>query len=286
MALLGVMATCTLASAALPPITAPATGEYHRGKLIWIDLMTADLAGSKKFYGELFGWEFPALGQDADGYAIAYKDGEAVAGMAAREPKPDQARQSRWIAYMSVADVPSAVKRVVEQGGQVLIAPKNLPDRGEMTILADPDGAPFGLINAAGGDPADFLPVVGDWIWALYQSPDAASAAAFYQGLGNYEVVSHGLLGQAPHYLFVADGYARASVAEIPAERSGMQPDWLYFVRVSSVADSLAQVVKLGGRILMHPKPDVLDGRLAIVVDPAGAAFGMMEWDEVDEEEQ
>ena len=34
------------------------------------------------------------------------------------------------------------------------------------------------------------------------------------------------------------------------------------------------------GRVLLAPSPDVRDGRIAIVVDPLGAAVGLVEWDE------
>lgn len=284
----GAMAACSLVAGAadLPPIMDPPTGEYLRGKLVWIDLVTADLAGARRFYGALFGWTFAQPGGRADTYTLAYDDGVPIAGMAQRTPQPAQKRQARWIAYMSVADVAAAANSVVAHGGRLLVPPRQVPARGEMAVLADPDGALFGLINSSSGDPPDFLAAEGDWIWALYQSPDAASAAAFYQDLGGYEVVPRGRLGQAPHFLFVAGGYARASVAEIPAERIGLRPEWLYFVRVKNVAESLARVRDLGGRILVEPRADVLDGRLAVITDPSGAPLGIMEWTEADGEGQ
>ena len=99
--------------------------------------------------------------------------------MAARQPAPSQVRQSRWIAFMSVPDVGAAAREVQGKGGRVLIAPRAVEGRGEMAVLADPDGAPFGVIRSATGDPPDFAAGPGEWIWALYQSPDATRAAAF-----------------------------------------------------------------------------------------------------------
>ena len=57
-----------------------------------------------------------------------------------------------------------------------------------------------------------------------------------------------------------------------------MRPDWLYFVRVASVTASVARARELGGRVLLDPKPEVLEGRLAVIADPAGAPFGLLEW--------
>lgn len=270
----------------VPPLTNPSTGTYQRGKLVWIDLLTVDLPAARRFYGALFGWTFADPGEGPGAYTLAYQDGVPVAGLAERAAQPEQKRQARWIAFMSVADVAAAVKSVVAKGGRVFIAPRNVPARGEMAVVVDPDGAPFGLINSASGDPPDALPTVGDWIWAIYQSPDASSAAAFYQNLGGYEVVLDDPLGQAPHFLLVAGGFARASLVEIPAERSGLRPDWLYFVRVKNLHDSLARVRELGGAVLLEPKPEVLDERLAVITDPAGAPLGLLEWDEDRGQEQ
>jgi predicted enzyme related to lactoylglutathione lyase len=271
-------------AAELPPLTDPSTNTYQRGKLVWLDLVTADLVGARRFYGGLFGWTFAELGEGTGAYTMAYKAGLPVSGMVERKELRNKERQARWIGFMSVGDVKAAAAAVAGKGGRVLIPPREVPDRGEMAVVADPDDAPFGLINSASGDPADELGPAGDWIWALYQGPDAGSAAAFYQDLGGYEVVEADPVGQAPHFLLVAGGYARGSVVEIPAERSGQRPDWLYFARVRNVSESLAQAVALGGKVVMEPRPGVLNGRLAVIADPSGAPLGLMEWDEADAE--
>lgn len=265
---------------ALPPISDPPSGEYRPGKFVWIDLVTADVAGARKFYGGLLGWAFADLGSGAREYTLAYAAGYPVAGMVARAPVKGQERQSRWVAYVSVTDVAAAAKQVAGKGGRVLIPPRAVPGRGEMALLADPDGAPFGVVRSSSGDPPDFLPEPGDWIWALYQSPDATSAAAFYQDLAGYDVVPDGRFPKTPHYILAAGGYARASLAGIPAERLGLRPDWLYFIRVRDAKASLARAVELGGKVLVAADPALLDGRIAVVVDPGGAPFGLMEWNE------
>ncbi len=288
-ALISVFSLAAMA-ADVPPITDPLTGTYQRGKLVWIDLLTVDLPVARRFYGALFGWTFTDYG-DLSGkgrgpYSLAYLDGVPVAGIAETAAAPEQKRTARWIAFMSVADVPAAVKSVVTRGGSVFVPPRNVPARGELAVVLDPDGAPFGLINSASGDPTDALPAVGDWIWAIYQSPDATSAAAFYQDLGGYEVVQDDPLGQAPHFLLAAGGYARASLVEIPSDRLGLRPDWLYFVRVANLGESLVRARELGAKVLMEPKPEVLDERLAVITDPTGAPLGLLEWDEDRGEEQ
>ncbi len=266
--------------AELPPLTEPATETYQRGKLVWLDLFTADLASARRFYGALFGWTFADIGVGRNTYTLAYKAGFPVSGMVERQELRNRERQARWIGFMSVADVTGAAAIVASKGGRVLIEPRQVSARGEMAVVSDPDDAPFGLINSSSGDPADELGPAGDWIWSVYQSPDAGSAAAFYQDLAGYEVVAADPVGKAPQFLLVSGDYVRGSVVEIPAERSGLRPDWLYFARVDNVSASLAQAVALGGKVVIEPRPDVFNGRLAVITDPSGAPLGLMEWDE------
>jgi uncharacterized protein len=276
------------ATAALPPLTDPPSGDYRPGKFVWIDLVTADVPAAEKFYGGMFGWTFDRVGDGPERYTLAFQGGLPVAGIAARPPVPGKAgpgvREAWWIAYMSVADVDRAAADVVARGGKMLIPARTLEGRGRMTVLADPDGAPFGLVKSSSGDPPDFRAEPGEWIWAVYQSRDAASAAAFYQDVGNYEVVPGESVGDAASFALQAEGFARASLVEIPPERTELRPEWIYFVRVADVAASTAKAVALGGRVIAAPRPDLLDGRLGVVTDPGGALLGLMEWDDDDRE--
>jgi hypothetical protein len=263
----------------VPPLLANATAEQRPGKFVWIDLYTPDPSVARRFYGELFGWTFVELGDPATPYTLAYLDGEQVAGIVTRPGTQPEGRKSRWVAYLSVPDVAQAADRVTQQGGKVLVSGRPVPDRGMMAVLADPDDAPFGVIHSSSGDPPDVLAPVGDWIWALYQSLNPTGAAAFYQQLADYEVVADDRFPNREVYLLAADGYARAVLSGIPAEQAErVRPDWLYFIRVADIDATLASATKLGAQILVAPRPDLLDGRMAAILDPTGAPVGLMEW--------
>ena len=51
-------AGCTAITVNLPPITETPTDQRHKGKVVWHDLLTNTPEASRRFYGELFGWEF------------------------------------------------------------------------------------------------------------------------------------------------------------------------------------------------------------------------------------
>lgn len=269
----------------LPPLNDPPTGQRLPGKFVWVDLVAPDLAAARRFYRKMFGWSYRTLDGDGRPYTLAYMNGQPVGGMIQRRNEDRRSAAGRWIGFMSVADVAASSQYVMGKGGKILIEARNLPERGEMALLADPDDVPIGVVASASGDRDDFLVERGEWIWALYQSPAAVSAAAFYQDLGGYEVVPDDRYFQAPHFLMVAQGYSRASLLEIPPGNPRLQPGWLYFIRVDDLAKQVARAEKLGGRVLVAPRSDLAQGRLAVIADPGGAPVGLLEWDAAAEED-
>ncbi len=85
----------------LPPLTQPASGEHHVGKVVWADLVTPDLDGAKRFYGGLFGWTFRDVPGDRN-YALALLDGEPVAGLFQKALPAGQSQQPAWLTFLAV----------------------------------------------------------------------------------------------------------------------------------------------------------------------------------------
>jgi predicted enzyme related to lactoylglutathione lyase len=57
-----------------------------------------------------------------------------------------------------------------------------------------------------------------------------------------------------------------------------LRPTWLPFVRVKNLAESVGLAKQLGGQVLLEPRPDLFEGRVAVLADPTGAAIGVLEW--------
>jgi predicted enzyme related to lactoylglutathione lyase len=53
---------------------------------------------------------------------------------------------SSWTVYFNVDDVDAASKKAVGLGAKELVAPADIPGGGRFAILADPQGATFGLM--------------------------------------------------------------------------------------------------------------------------------------------
>jgi predicted enzyme related to lactoylglutathione lyase len=131
----------------LPALTQPATDTRLPGKFVWADLFTSEIDGARRFYAETFGWEWRWISRrPAHRYGIFYSDGDAVAGVAERASKTGEP-YARWIHYLSVVDVESAVADTAARGGRVLLGRRSVPDRGDLAVVADVEGAPFGVLH-------------------------------------------------------------------------------------------------------------------------------------------
>lgn len=257
-----------------PPLTTVSGNPRLPGKFIWADLVTDDVPAARKFYGELFGWSFYSVGN----YTIAINAERPLCGMFQRERPKDGSAQPRWFGYVSVGNVKKAQKTVTKQGGRVLAPPQDFPKRGEQAVFADPEGAVFGVIKSTSGDPEDLLAEPGDWIWIELLSRDAHKAGDFYRAVAGYDVVENTTSPRPEDYVFVSEGFARAAALTLPKESTNSAPTWILFVRVKNLADCVGKATQLGGKVLLAPNPKLLEGKLAVLADPTGAAVGVMEW--------
>ncbi|SPQ00597.1 putative hydroxylase [Candidatus Sulfobium mesophilum] len=273
------------ASIQLPAIVEPASQEHHIGKLVLVELVTPDLAASKKFYGGLFGWTFRDIQADGIEYAEALLDGHSVAGLIHKNAPSSEHRRPKWLSFFAVGDVDAAKKVAVENGAKVLFEPHSIPERGREAVFSDPQGAVFVVLASSSGDPPDVLAEPGEWIWSSLITNDPDAAAAFYQKLFDYEVFELPARDGAKHLLLASDNYARASVNTLSADKPKAHPHWLSYIRVEDAVKMTEKVVALGGRVLVSPRIDRHGGKVAVVADPLGAPFGLLEWSDTESKE-
>jgi predicted enzyme related to lactoylglutathione lyase len=262
----------------LPALVEPASQEHHVGKITFVELVTPDLAAAKQFYGGLFGWAFQDAQTGTIEYSQASLGGFPVAGLIHKEAHPGEHRQPAWLSFISVRDVDAARDTAVQHGAKVLFPPHSIPERGREAVLADPQGAVFAILASSSGDPPDVLAAPGEWIWSSLITSDPGADAGFYQTLFDYEVFDLPADAGAQHLLLATDDYARASANTLPANHPNAHPHWLNFIRVDDAVKTAAKVVALGGRVLVEPHLDRHGGMVAVVADPQGAPFGLLEW--------
>jgi uncharacterized protein len=125
-----------------------------RGAACWYELVTPDLDRAAFFYCTLFGWRLTA---DPRVFTIVspsftITNAESPIGTIRELGADDTAFAGGWIPYFGV-ESPEHTQRVAEeQGGRTLRAAWDSAI-GHTSVLADPLGVPFGLLEhpAAGG---------------------------------------------------------------------------------------------------------------------------------------
>lgn len=252
----------------------PAGADEQRlpGKFVWSELVTYDIAASEQFYGPLFDWRF----EDHDGYRVAWRGDEPIGGLVHRARR-DPAAKSRWIAYMSVEDMATVKASLLESGAKMLADSRTIEGLGALAVFADREGALFGIIDTAVPDPGDYMADIGSWIWLQLFSRDTEQASQFYERIGGYQRVADSR--NPGSYLLLRGGYARAALSMLPLSRPDANPSWVPFLRVADIAATLEQSTALGGKILVAPRPDLYDGRVAMIEAPDGSAVGIMVWE-------
>jgi predicted enzyme related to lactoylglutathione lyase len=266
------------ASFELPPLNAPPSTEHHVGKVVWADLVTPDLGAAERFYGGLFGWTFQSVHTGSSDYAVALANGRPVGGLFQKSIPAGEHRQSAWLTFIAVPDVDAAKRVALAHGAKAVTGIRSYPLRGRQTVLSDPEGAVFAILASSSGDAPDFLAAPGEWIWSSLLSRNAGAEAAFYQQVFSYDVFDLASDDGLEHVILSSDDFARASVNAMPGDPARRHAHWLNFIRVDNTVDMVAKAVASGGRVLVEPHVDRHGGQVAVVADPAGAPFGLMEW--------
>ena len=262
----------------LTPLVEPASQEHHVGKVIFVELVTPDLVAAERFYGGLFGWTFRDVPIGETEYAEASLNGHPVAGIVRRDFPAAERRQPAWLNFIAASDVDEMSRTALQGGAKLLSAPHTVPGRGREAVFADPQGAVFATLASSSGDPPDLLAAPGEWIWSSLITSDPETDAAFYQTLFDYEVFDLPAEAGAQHLMLASESFARASASSLPEDRPMARAHWLSYVRVVDMDASLARLAAMGGRVLVEPRIDRHGGRVAVVADPSGAAFGLLEW--------
>jgi predicted enzyme related to lactoylglutathione lyase len=265
----------------LPALNSPASTEHHVGKVVWADLVTPDLAAAERFYGRLLGWTFQAIHTGDSDYALALANGRAVGGLYQKSLRAGE-QQPAWLTFIAVRDVDAAKRVALAHGAKAVSPAKSYPKRGRQAVLTDPEGAVFAMLASSSGDAPDFLAEPGEWIWSALLSRDPEAEAAFYQGVFSYDVFDLASDDGRVHVILSSDNFARASANALPGDSARSHPHWLNFIRVDDTIATVAKAVASGGRVLVAPHVDRHGGQVAVVADPAGAPFGLMEWTESD----
>jgi len=274
--------------AALPALNNPSSQTTSPGKFEWADLFTGDLDSAEQFYTGLFAWtasdatdpksyKNPKDGHKRE-YVVLSANGVPLAGLVQREgPVSKSEHPARWVGYLGVSDLAASLKAVKAAGGKVASPEHRVPDRGRQAIVIDPEESVVGLLQSSSGDLADHESQAGQWLWFELYSKTPKMAGTFYQQAFNYQVSPDAQAGKPGHFLLAMGGQNRAGISPLPAPEAS--PDWIGFIRVDDLDAKVAKVTSLGGAVIVAPEAAEMDSRFALVSDPTGGVFGLVQFE-------
>ena len=125
-----------------------------QGTVWWTELNTHHADKAKKFYTQLFDWSAhtsamadmsrpPKPGEPA--YTTFMRNGQPAFGCFHLEGEMFKNVPDHWFTYFHSSDVDASVKAVVAAGGKVQRPAWDIPGVGRIAIVADVNGAMFGL---------------------------------------------------------------------------------------------------------------------------------------------
>ena len=251
-----------------PPARADAAGEVR-----WFDLLTEDADAAKKFYAKLFGWRFKL---SPTGSYTALRRGTPIAGISQIEDTLPEEDESMWLAAIVVSDLEATVEAARRLGATVHEDVTRVPGYGSYAVIEDPQGAP--VTFAVTERPLGGKEGPGAWIWAELWTDDVEASSRFYTEVVGYER-SEVYRDGTPYSILLTQDEPRAGMVAIPVGED-IEPDWAPYLGVDDVGKTMARARKLGGRVLLEPRDDIGDGRIAVIADPTGAVFFVYQLEE------
>jgi uncharacterized protein len=247
---------------------------YAPGTPLWIDLGSPDLAGSARFYSELFGWQAEDMGEQMGHYTMFRQDGKSVAAVA---PLMSPQQPTAWSTYISTTNAEETAKKVTDAGGQVVSPPMQIMEEGTMAVCIDPTGAAFGLWQPNRMTGADLVNVPVSLSWNELATRDMAAAKTFYTKVFPWTAKSNPMPDGSEYVEWQIDGKSIGGGMQMGAQMPAqVPPHWLVYFAVANTDNTLKRAQELGAKVMM-PAMDIPQGRFGVLTDPQGAAFAVIQ---------
>jgi uncharacterized protein len=252
------------------------------GAFCWFELATTDPDAAKAFYSSIFGWTASdnpmGPGEVYTIFQIDGKDAAAAYGM-----RPDQRAQGvppHWLSYVCVKSADDTAARARQLGGTVLAAPFDVMTNGRMSVIQDPTGATFSIWQPARHSGTGITLVHGTAAWVDLSTPDQVTGARFYGDLFGWRMAEgESMRPAAPGtYFHIVKG--DTMIGGIPPSEH-RHPDtpahWMIYFQVDNCEATVAKATSIGGTVLMPPMEMEGVRKFAVLADPQGARFALVQ---------
>lgn len=244
---------------------------YPAGTFCWVDFVSKDMPVSKAFYEKLFNWtsEDMPTGDNFPDYTMFYLEGEDTAG---GSPLWDKNMFPAWFSYISVDNLDEVVQKAKQLGAQVVAEPMDVLESGRMASIIDPTGAMISFWQPKKHIGARVVNKPGAFCWNELYTKDIAKAKQFYGDLFGWTFNAD----ESGYVTIKNGGRSNGGMFAITEEMGNMPPFWAVYFSVENIEKMVERTEQLGGKLHM-PVREVGVGKIAMVSDPTGLAFMMLE---------
>lgn len=243
----------------------------YEGRFVWREFMSTDVEKSVGFFKSLFDWSITEMDMGTMKYRMMAAPGcDTQGGFVQIDAQQMPGVPSHTVASVSMKDIRAAAKRVVNNGGKMLVEPVEMPDdMGGYAVAQDPQGAVFGFYQSnQPGERSEAPPKEGQFCWEEIHVADTEAAKRFYGEVVGWKV---GDMGGIP--LFTTGTRPQDAIASIVEAPKGTPPHWMSHVVVKDVAAIRDKAVALGGQVFVKEISVPTIGTFSVLADPTGLVF-------------
>ena len=252
--------------------------KHAPGSFCWVELGTTNASAAKTFYNALFGWQSQDMPMGPDQvYTMLNLGGKTVGAMYNLDKNMQQMGiPPHWMLYIAVSNADQASAKAKTLGATVMKEPFDVFDAGRMAVIQDPAGATFCIWQANKNTGIQLAGEPNTLCWSELWTTDTAKAIEFYTKLFGWSTKTS---TDAPQeYIEVSNqGNPMGGVMKIMKEWGNVPPAWSPYFMVTNCDASAAKINQLGGSTKMAPTDIPKVGRFAVVTDPQGAVFQIIQ---------
>jgi hypothetical protein len=119
------------------------------GQITHIEFPADDTERARRFYTELFAWQFASTDGFDGYYMFNTGSADAIGGAVGQR---NVAMGDRLRLYVETDSIDELLPRVAELGGTVVEPKTEIPEQGWYAVINDPEGNELGLYEGMDGD--------------------------------------------------------------------------------------------------------------------------------------
>jgi hypothetical protein len=144
-----------------------------------------------------------------------------------------------------------------------------------LALIAAPPGAAVGLWQDGTHHGAERAGVPGTFCWNELNTRDLDRATDFFGTLFGWTYADNPA-SPTPYAIIQHEGRESGGILQMTEAWGDMPPHWMVYFAVETIEVSVERLQALGGR-LHHGPFDTAAGPMAVVADPEGAVFHLIE---------